>query len=100
MLEKDKIDVDVINARFAAPIDEKIISLVQDGKSIITVEDHSFACGFGSAVLEKAAKYFKNAIPKPIIPLAAPTKFINTENGKRKTTKIGALRRPQKRARR
>jgi 1-deoxy-D-xylulose-5-phosphate synthase len=137
LLQNDGIDVDVINARFAVPIDEKIISLIQDGKSIITVEDHSSACGFGSAVLEKAAQYFKNAIPKPIILLAAPTKFIkqdsrnaqlielglnadkiaitakeilcslkkpekirNTENGKRKTTKIGALRRPQKRARR
>jgi len=54
-LEKDGIAVDVINARFAAPIDEKIISLLAEGKGIITVEDHQLTCGFGSAVAEMAA---------------------------------------------
>jgi len=54
-LAKDGIAVDVINARFAAPIDEKIISLLAEGKGIITVEDHHLACGFGSAVAEMAA---------------------------------------------
>jgi len=52
----DNIDITVINARFAKPIDEKIISLLTNGFSIITVEDHAAACGFGSAVLEAAAK--------------------------------------------
>ena len=55
MLDGDGISVDVINARFAAPIDEKIIQLLGKGKGIITVEDHTAACGFGSAVLELAA---------------------------------------------
>jgi len=55
MLAKEDIPVDVINARFAAPVDESIISLLQQGKSIVTVEDHTTACGFGSAVLELAA---------------------------------------------
>ena len=55
-LTSDNIDITVINARFAKPIDEKIISLVADGFSIITVEDHAAAGGFGSAVLEAAAK--------------------------------------------
>jgi len=44
--------VDVINARFAAPVDETIYTLLKSGKSIITVEDHHLACGFGSAILE------------------------------------------------
>jgi 1-deoxy-D-xylulose-5-phosphate synthase len=52
----DNIDITVINARFAKPVDEKIISLLTNGFSIITVEDHAAACGFGSAVLEAAAK--------------------------------------------
>jgi 1-deoxy-D-xylulose-5-phosphate synthase len=55
LLAKDGIAVDVINARFAAPVDEKIISLLEQGKRIITVEDHTVSCGFGSAVLELAA---------------------------------------------
>lgn len=54
-LQKDGIEVDVINARFATPIDEKIISLLGQGKGILTVEDHRVACGFGSALLEAAA---------------------------------------------
>jgi 1-deoxy-D-xylulose-5-phosphate synthase len=55
LLAKDGIAADVINARFAAPIDEKIVQLLDKGKGIITVEDHTAACGFGSAVLELAA---------------------------------------------
>jgi len=55
LLEKDGIAVDVVNARFAAPVDEKIVSLLAEGKGIITVEDHRLACGFGSAVMEMAA---------------------------------------------
>ncbi len=55
ILTSDNIDITVINARFAKPIDEKIISLLSDGFSIITVEDHAASGGFGSAVLEAAA---------------------------------------------
>ncbi|MFC1676901.1 1-deoxy-D-xylulose-5-phosphate synthase [Planctomycetota bacterium] len=49
------IEVDLVNARFASPVDEEIISLLASGKSIITLEDHRLSCGFGSAVLERAA---------------------------------------------
>jgi len=56
MLTSDNIDITVINARFAKPIDKKIISLLADGLCIITIEDHAIAGGFGSAVLEAAAK--------------------------------------------
>ena len=56
LLQQQGINVDVINARFAKPIDEQITSLFYDKKHIITLEDHSLACGFGSAVLELAAK--------------------------------------------
>ena len=52
-LEQEGIAVDVINARFAAPIDDAIFALIGKGKGIITVEDHGLACGFGSAVLER-----------------------------------------------
>ena len=56
ILTSDNIGITVINARFAKPVDEKIISLLAAGLCIITVEDHSAACGFGSAVLEAAAR--------------------------------------------
>lgn len=57
MLSSDKISTEVINARFAAPLDERFVNLLSTGKSIITVEDHYLSCGFGSAVLEAAATH-------------------------------------------
>ncbi|HBG27572.1 MAG: 1-deoxy-D-xylulose-5-phosphate synthase [Planctomycetes bacterium GWF2_41_51] len=56
ILEADNIDVTVINARFAKPLDDKIISLINADNIIVTVEDHYTACGFGAAVLEAAVK--------------------------------------------
>jgi len=55
ILSSEKIAVDVINARFAAPVDERFAHLLARDKALITVEDHFLACGFGSAVLESAA---------------------------------------------
>lgn len=74
ILAQQKIPVDVINARFAAPVDEKFGTLLKRGKKIITVEDHAVACGFGSAVLELAATngYSANGLRV----LGAPRKFI------------------------
>jgi 1-deoxy-D-xylulose-5-phosphate synthase len=74
LLAEDGIAVDVINGRFAAPVDEKIVSVLGQGKGIITVEDHASACGFGSAVLELAAA--KSYSPKAIRLLGAPRRFI------------------------
>jgi 1-deoxy-D-xylulose-5-phosphate synthase len=54
-LSDEGIAVDVVNARFAAPVDEKLLAGLSKGKGLITVEDHHVACGFGSAVLELAA---------------------------------------------
>ncbi len=74
LLAKDGISADVINGRFAAPIDEKIVSLIEKGKSVVTVEDHAIACGFGSAVLELAAARGRSL--KNIRVLGAPRRFI------------------------
>jgi 1-deoxy-D-xylulose-5-phosphate synthase len=74
LLKEEKIAIDVVNGRFAAPVDEKILSLLQKGKSIVTVEDHAVACGFGSAVLELAAE--KGYSTKSIRLLGAPRRFI------------------------
>ena len=76
LLAKDRIAVDVINARFAAPVDKKIIMLAGEGKGIITVEDHRLACGFGSAVLEQVAAEFAGSIVQPITMLGMPKEFI------------------------
>jgi 1-deoxy-D-xylulose-5-phosphate synthase len=46
----------VVNARFAKPIDAGLLAeLARDHELIITVEEHSLAGGFGSAVVESVS---------------------------------------------
>jgi len=78
LLQQDGINVDVINARFAAPLDERIISLLDRHKGIITLDDHGLACGFGSAVLEAAALH--GQIKKPIVTLGMPRIFLKHDS--------------------
>ncbi|HYX48355.1 MAG TPA: 1-deoxy-D-xylulose-5-phosphate synthase [Ktedonobacteraceae bacterium] len=52
-LSEDGIDVAVVNARWAKPLDEDLILRLAAGTHrVVTVEDHMVAGGFGSAVLE------------------------------------------------
>jgi 1-deoxy-D-xylulose-5-phosphate synthase len=76
LLGNEGIGADVINARFAAPVDERIVSLAGEGKFVVTVEDHSLACGFGAAVLEQAATTLKRVVAKRIAVLGAPKRLI------------------------
>jgi len=49
------IYVGVVNARFAKPIDgDMVTTALTRGVPVVTVEEHSEVCGFGSAVLETA----------------------------------------------
>ncbi len=90
ILAKEGIAVDVINARFAAPIDNKILSLLDDGKNIITIEDHSLSCGFGSAVLEAAAEKMERGKQLPTIRvLGAPRSLIGQDSRKAQLTRVG-----------
>ncbi len=52
-LAEQDIHVAVVNARWAKPLDEELITrLAKETRRIVTVEDHVVAGGFGSAVLE------------------------------------------------
>ncbi len=54
-LRNDGLDVGVINARFAKPIDEEtILRAISECGFVLTVEEGTLAGGFGSAVLEAA----------------------------------------------
>lgn len=54
-LAGDGVEVAVYNARFARPIDpDMVASAFESGRPVVTVEDHSVAGGFGSAILETA----------------------------------------------
>ncbi len=51
----DEYAVDVYDARFAKPVDEKLLrELLESGVRVVTVEDHSVKGGFGTQVLEAA----------------------------------------------
>jgi 1-deoxy-D-xylulose-5-phosphate synthase len=53
LLEKEGLDVGVINARFVKPLDTKTICLAaRETGFLVTVEEAALAGGFGSAVLE------------------------------------------------
>ncbi|NLH16822.1 MAG: 1-deoxy-D-xylulose-5-phosphate synthase [Phycisphaerae bacterium] len=74
------IEVGVINARFAKPIDDSLIDFLGTGKTLIVLEDHTVAAGFASALMEQSA--LRN-IQRPdreakgrILPLACPDAFI------------------------
>ena len=55
MLAEGGIEVSVVNARFAKPIDRGMVKAAfAAGRPVVTVEDHSVVGGFGSAVLETA----------------------------------------------
>ena len=55
-LRDEGIDPTVINARFVRPLDAGLIDeLSRTRRAIVTVEEHSLAGGFGSAVLETLA---------------------------------------------
>lgn len=54
-LERDDIFITVVNARFAKPIDEDMVTTaLTRGTPVVTLEEHSLNGGFGSAVLETA----------------------------------------------
>jgi 1-deoxy-D-xylulose-5-phosphate synthase len=78
-LTEQGISVDVINARFAKPIDERIVNLITQGKTIITLEDHCLACGFGSAVLEAVSKTASAATGR-VLALGGPDSFVGTDS--------------------
>jgi 1-deoxy-D-xylulose-5-phosphate synthase len=73
-LSDDGIPVDVINGRFAAPVDRKLLAGLTKGKPLVTAEDHHQACGFGSAVLEEASA--RGLEVGNIRVLGAPRRFI------------------------
>jgi 1-deoxy-D-xylulose-5-phosphate synthase len=77
-LSDEGIAVDVINGRFAAPVDGKLLAGLSKGKGLITAEDHHLACGFGSSVLEEAAA--RGLSVGNIRVLGAPRRFIRHDS--------------------
>ncbi|TAJ17349.1 MAG: 1-deoxy-D-xylulose-5-phosphate synthase [Planctomycetota bacterium] len=57
LLRERGVDVGVVDARFAKPLDEELLGRqLSSARWIVTVEEHQRAGGFGSAVLEAASR--------------------------------------------
>lgn len=79
-LRREGLDLGVINARFAKPLDtETILRAVETSPFVLTVEEGALMGGFGSAVLEAASDAGLNAAC--IRRLGVPDRFI--EHGDR-----------------
>lgn len=80
ILAEEGFKVGVANARFAKPVDADLVAdLLKDNKWVLTVEDHSYMGGFGSAVLEAAQA--SGADARKIARLGIPDRFV--EHGAR-----------------
>jgi len=74
-LHKDGINVEVVNARFVKPLDEKmLLSILKRFDKIIAVEENALLGGFGSAILEFAEAHDLNNVL--IKRMGIPDKFI------------------------
>lgn len=80
ILSEEGIKVDIINARFAVPIDRRITELLGSGKRMVLVEDHGAACGFGSAVLEQAGQQRQGIVQAKVRLLGAPRRFLKHDS--------------------
>ncbi|MBU1367507.1 MAG: 1-deoxy-D-xylulose-5-phosphate synthase [Candidatus Omnitrophica bacterium] len=76
LLKQEGVDVFLVNPRFIKPLDEELLRYIADNfKLIITLEEGTLNCGFGSAVWEF---YGKVAISKNIelVRMGFPDEFI------------------------
>jgi 1-deoxy-D-xylulose-5-phosphate synthase len=79
ILEKEGIEVGVMNARFIKPLDKLLLrKIVKGTKRIITCEENVLVGGFGSAILEFLEDKRVNI---PVLRLGLPDKFV--EHGAR-----------------
>lgn len=79
-LATDGISASVVNARFAKPLDEELItSLASEKPFLVTVEEAALMGGFGSAVMElleekniQGCKILRIGVPDKLIPHGSP----------------------------
>src|SRR5207249_1380709 len=74
-LRQEGLDIGVINARFAKPLDKAtILRAVEEAPVVVTVEEGTLEGGFGSAVLEAANAAGLDA--RNIVRLGLPDRFV------------------------
>lgn len=82
------VRVSVYDARFAKPVDEKLIRLLLERRiPVVTIEDHSVVGGFGAAVLEAAARLRLDA--SRVTTLGIPDRWIYQDSRAEQLTRAG-----------
>ena len=86
--EEDSLNVSVVNARFAKPLDVTCITrLINSGKPLLVCEDHSTIGGFGSAVMELAAG--RGLDTSNVQLLGVPDRFIKQASRQEQLMEVG-----------
>ncbi len=88
LLAEDGISVEIIDARFCKPVDGDMLARVlEPGRAVLTVEDHSLQNGFGTAVVEYAVSH--NLPTASLVRLGMPDRLISHATRKEQLTEIG-----------
>jgi 1-deoxy-D-xylulose-5-phosphate synthase len=88
LLAEDGINVEIIDARFCKPVDGDMLTRVlETGRPVLTVEDHSLQNGFGTAVSEYAVSH--NLPTTQLVRLGMPDRLISHATRKEQLTEIG-----------
>lgn len=75
LLEQNRVDAELINARFVKPLDTKMLDDISSKfKKIATLEEGQLQGGFGSAVIEYLDDKHKNKVE--VLRLGLPDRFI------------------------
>jgi 1-deoxy-D-xylulose-5-phosphate synthase len=87
-LQREGMDVRVINARFIKPLDEKmLLQLAEEQMDIITVEEGSVMGGFGSAVMEFYSQ--QNIYDMVVKCMGVPDYFVEHGSIKEQRNEVG-----------
>lgn len=87
-LTEQGYDVALYDARFAKPVDETLLAdLLGREIPVVTIEDHTVAGGFGSAVLEAANEHRLDT--RLITRLGMPLKWIFQDSRKNQLAEVG-----------
>jgi 1-deoxy-D-xylulose-5-phosphate synthase len=71
---EDDLDVGVVNARFAKPLDtDLLLAQAAKAKLIVTFEDHARMGGFGSAIVECLSEH---GCRTPVVRIGYPDRFV------------------------
>jgi 1-deoxy-D-xylulose-5-phosphate synthase len=88
ILDKRGMSIEVVNARFAKPLDrDGILALADRHDKIVTLEDHAVMGGFGSAVLELVAEH--GPVRAQMQLMGVPDRFLEHASRKQILEEVG-----------